>query len=159
MPFQSAPFPTQDAIVDGRRFTPTQVFIDWVTSLTGDVDASPARLGTVAIETQSASVGSTAIPLGALSGGYYRVTTFARITRAATSSSSLTVTIGFTSGGVSCTFSTTALTGNTTATVQSHTWLLLVDASTPVTYSTTYASSGATTMEYQLAVIIEQVQA
>jgi hypothetical protein len=158
MAFTTAPFPAQDAIVDRDR-RPTRVFLDWTTALAGDVDASAARISTVEVEDQSASIGATAIPVGALAAGYYRVTTFARIVRAATTSSSLIVAVQFTDAAVTCTHTGAAVTGNTTGTVQSLSWLVRIDQGTPVTYTTTYASVGGTSMQYDLAIIVEQVQA
>ena len=84
---------------------------------------------------------------------------FRSITTAATTSSSLTVTVGWTEGAVPLTVSGAAMTGNTTTTVQNATQVLQVDGSTPVTYATTHASSGATAMVYELTVLLEQLQA
>lgn len=158
MPFQGAPFPSDDAIVSEKRKA-TQVFIDWLTALGQDVDASPARVGTKTLTAQAASIGATALPTGSLSGGYFRVTTYARITQAATTSSSLTVSIGFMDGAVNCTLSGVALTGNTTATTQSFSVMVKNDAGASLTYATTYASVGGTPMQYALTVVVEQVQA
>ena len=47
---------------------------------------------------------TTNIPLPTLTTGRYRISYFVRITQAATTSSSLTVTIGFTHGAVAATF-------------------------------------------------------
>ena len=69
------------------------------------------------------------------------------------------MTLGFTNGGIACHLSGAALTGNTADTVQSETWLLSIDASTPVTYSTAYSSTGAQAMAYQLWLVVEQVDA
>lgn len=159
MAFTTAPFPADDPLVDRKTLTATQVFIDWVTALTTDVDASAARLTSVTAETQSASIATTPFALGALASGLYRVTYFARITQAATTSSSLTPTVSFTHGGVSCSFSGTAMTGNTTSTVGTGSFLLSIDASSPVSYSTTYASVGGTVMKYLITFVVEQVEA
>ena len=67
--------------------------------------------------------------------------------------------VQFTDNAINCTFTGAAVTGNTTATVQSLTWLIKVEQGTPVTYSTTYASVGGTVMKYALAVVVESVQA
>lgn len=159
MPFQSAPLPTHDAWVDSSRRL-TRVAIDWLTALIDDVDASPARLKVVELEDQEASIGSTSIPFGALNEGLYRVSVYARITRAATSSSSLTVAIGWTESSLSLSKSFSALTGNTTGTVLVDPPLLLyIDGSTPITYATTYASVGATAMQYRLTIVLEQINA
>ena len=49
------------------------------------------------------------------------------------------------------------MTGNTTATVGSLTILVRVDEATAITYGTTYASVGGTTMQYELDVSCEQL--
>jgi len=49
------------------------------------------------------------------------------------------------------------MTGNTTATVGSLTFLVRVDKATAITYATTYVSVGATAMQYRLDVLCEQV--
>jgi hypothetical protein len=157
--FQNAPLPVKDRIVDKAGFA-TNPWIDTLTAMLQAVDASPSRLeDPVTLEDQSASVGVTPVPLGALASGLYRVSVFARVTRAATTSSSLSVSIGFTDGGVSCALATTAVTGNTTATVSTATYLVSIDQGTPITYATTYASVGGTTMQYKLVVVIERIAA
>jgi hypothetical protein len=156
---QAAPFPLADPLVrrtDGRLSTP---WVHWFTTLQQDVQEAPYRLTTVTVEGQTAAIGATALPLGALATGVYRVSYLARITTAATISSSLTVTLGFTNGGVACALSGAAMTGNTTTTVQSDTVLVTIDASTPLTYSTAYSSMGATAMAYSLWLVAEQVDA
>lgn len=160
MAFQTAPFPVKDPLVNPKRnFVASQVLIDWATNLGSDVDASPARLNTVTETAQTAAIGTTSIPTGALGAGLYRVSWYVRITRAATVSSSLTVSLGWTEGTVPLTLNGAALTGNTTGTVQSGSALLRIDSSTPITYSTAYASSGATAMEYRIDVVLEQIEA
>jgi len=152
-----APFPYADRMTrpDGRLSLP---WVNWFTTLQSDVQDAPFRLASVAATGQSAAIGATAIPLGALATGLYRVSYLARITTAASTSSSLTVRIGFTNGGVACSLSGAAMTGNTTATVQTETVLLQIDASTPITYSTVYSSTGATAMVYSLWVTAEEVE-
>jgi hypothetical protein len=159
MAFASAPFPAKDPIAQPRTGLVTDPWIEWLTALIGDVDASPARLQTVTLTLQGASIGTTSIPFGALDTGLYRVSYYARITRAATTSSSLTVTLGWTEGGISLTSAGAAMTGNTTGTVQSGTLLIRIDAASPVSYATTYASVGATSMQYRLDVLLEQLDA
>ena len=80
----------------------------------------------------------------------------ARVTRAATTSSSLIVTFGWTQA-VSCTAASVAMTGNTTATTGTSSVLVRVDQDSSITYATTYASSGGTTMQYRVDVTCEQV--
>lgn len=158
MSFVSAPLNPKEDVVDARR-KPTATFLEWTTALLADVDASPARLHTVSVTGQNAAIGTTTIPTAALAAGLYRVSTYARILQAATTSSSLTVSIGFTESAINLSMSGAAMTGNTTGTVQSNVWLIRIDAASPITFSTAYASSGATVMIYRLDVVLEQVDA
>ena len=154
----AAPLPARDPMTT-RVGLVALSWLNWFTSLQQDVQAAAARLKTVSLTAQAASLAATPIPVGVLKSGLYRVGYMARITTAASTSSSLTVAIGFTTGGVSCSLSGVALTGNTTSTVQSGTYLVLVDGASPVTYTTTYASVGATAMAYSLSVVLEKVDA
>ncbi len=137
----------------------TEKWIDWFSSLNVRQNTIAQRLRTVTLETQSASIGTTTIPLGALGAGLYRVTTYVRITRPATTSSSLTVTVGWIETAITLTLSGAAIVGNTTSSVQTNTYLVRIDAASPVTYSTTYASVGGTTMQYRLDLVLERVDA
>ena len=85
----------------------------------------------------------------------YRVTYTARVTTPATTSSSLTITISWTAGGVTQSIVGAAMTGNTTATLQTATMAPKIDQATPISYATTYVSVGATPMAYELDVILE----
>ena len=99
----------------------------------------------------------TALPLASIPAGIYRVSYYARITTPATVSSSLIVTISHTDRTIALTQSASAITGNTITTTQFGTLVLRVDRNSPVSYSTTYASVGATPMAYALDLAIEQV--
>lgn len=113
----------------------------------------------VSLTAQTASIALTAIPTSSLASGLYRATYTCRITTAAAVSSSLIVTFTWTSGGISCSLSSSALTGNTTSTVGTGTALINIDAATPVSYSTTYASVGAPAMIYELYLTLEEMNA
>lgn len=129
-----------------------------------DQDASianaPANVpgGRVTLSGQGAAIGATPIPTGALVAGLYRLTWYLRVTTPAGTSSSLTVAIGWIDGAVSCGFSGPAVTGNTTATVQSQTFMMHVDPATPVSYAVAYASVPAAAMQYALYFVLELVQ-
>ena len=113
---------------------------------------------------QSAAIAATSLTISTptglttkLSKGLYRVSTYARITQAASTSSSLTVTLGWTDGTVACTSSGSAVTGNTTATPGSQSVVIRSDADGSVTYATAYSSSGGTAMQYRLDIVLEQL--
>jgi hypothetical protein len=121
------------------------------------INAGPERLNQVTSKTaQTASIGTTSI-VAAPSAGYYRVSVYARITTAASTSSSLIVTISWTDGGVSCTRACTAITGNTTANTPDPPFSVFLhsDAVLAISYATTYASVGGTPMAYRVDVALE----
>ena len=136
----------------------TNSWIKYFQSQTDTFSTAPVTLGTpVQLTAQSASVGATAFPVGSLSTGLYYVDYYARITTAATTSSSLTVTIGWTDGTYTQSGSGTAMTGNTTATNQSGRLMVNIDGATSITYSTAYVSVGATPMAYMLSLVLTKV--
>jgi hypothetical protein len=115
-------------------------------------NAAPG-LVTVQLTAQGASIGTTS--LIALATGVYRINYYVRVTRAATTSSSISVSITGTDGGGVCTQTSAALTGNLVTSTQSGFFLATCDASTPLSYSTTYASVGGTSMQYLLTLVVE----
>lgn len=159
-----SPLPTDAPLLelglDGKQ-TP-YLSTDWYKALyerdTRLQAASPVLGTPTNISAQSASVGTSSLTLPALSRGIYRISWYVRITQAATVSSSLTVTIGWTETAITLTASGAAITGNTVTTTQSGSLLLVTDPSAPITYATTYVSVGATPMIYRLAVACELVQ-
>ena len=153
----SPPMPARDPLITPPANLIRRSWQVWLRNLTTQVNAAPSRLQTVSLAAQTASIGATSIPSSALSAGLYRVTWYARIAVAATTSSSLTVTLGWVDDTVTMSLSGAALTGNTTTTSQTSTALLAVDNASPVTYTTTYASVGATAMQYTLDITLEAV--
>lgn len=123
------------------------------------VEAAAVRINTVSLTEQAASIGATDVSGGNAGAGLYRLAYYTRVTTAATTSSSLTVTAGWTDGGISISQAGTALTGNTTSTYQTGSFLLYSDGASPITYATTYASVGATAMAYKLSVTLERMGA
>lgn len=134
-------------------------WVDFMTRVTNVLNKVPVRINSVQLVNQNATISPTDFSGGTLNAGLYRVTYYARITQAAGVSSSLTVTLDWTDGGVSQSFSGAAITGNTTQTYQTDSLLIRSDQISPVRYSTTYASAGVPEMRFSLFVSIEQVQA
>jgi hypothetical protein len=157
--FAAAPVRDPIAVEDqkSKKLMLPRVWIDWFTALTLRVDESALGFAPVELENQNASIGSTSLPLDTLSAGVYRISYYARITTAATTSSSLTVSFGATDSGVGVTFTGSAITGNTVSTVQSGTFIVRSDQAAPITYATVYASVGATAMVYRLDIVVEQL--
>ena len=145
--------PVLSSRISGRV---TQAMRYWLLSMADRINGSPSIIATTSLTVQSASIAPTSFGILQVQPGVYRLSMAAQVTRAATTSSSLTVTFGWTST-VACTTSSAAMTGNTTATTSSLTYLVRVDEATAITYATTYASVGGVTMQYQLDVTCEQV--
>lgn len=114
-------------------------------------------IGSVNLTDQSAAITATAIPTPTLEEGIYRVAFSLRITRAATTSSAVGVTLGWTFNSTSCSQVFALVTGNTLASQSSDMINMAVDAGTSITYTTSYASSGATTCAYALDIYVESV--
>lgn len=132
----------------------SDVWDRWLQSVVRQLDASAYGVGSVSESAQTAAIATTAIPIQTVSDGLYRVSYSARITTAASVSSSLTVTIGWTCNTVSCSQSGAAITGNTTATQQNASFVIQCDASSEITYATAYSSTIAG-MTYALDVVAE----
>ena len=152
----AASTPGLRAELDTQSGAITPPWLEWLAHLAATLDKAPQRLSSVSLTAQAASIASTALKTG-LTAGLYRVSYYARITTAAGTSSSLTVTFGWTDGAVTPSQSGAAITGNTTTTIQSGTLLIRVDANTAVNYSTTYASTPASAMQHSLDLFLEEM--
>jgi hypothetical protein len=135
----------------------------WLGQQQQTISAGSTRISAVPLAAQSASIGATDFSGGSISGGLYMIPVYARITTAATTgamTSSLIVAIGWTHGGVVQSFSWPALTGNSVTTVLTGPPITIrVDANSPITYTTTYASDAAGQMQYSLDLVLSRVAA
>jgi hypothetical protein len=134
----------------------TQAMRYWLLALADRLNTTPNRIASATASTQDASISTTALSISSVLPGLYRLSMAARITRAASTSSSLLLTFGWTQD-VACTASSIAMTGNTTATTGTFSVLIRVDQDSSITYSTTYVSSGGTSMQYRFDVTCEQI--
>lgn len=164
------PMPLNDPLVNKRKagLRPgeldenegkmAEVWIPYMQSQ-NTITATAIRQSTdpVSLTAQTASIGVTSIPTSSLASGLYRATYYVRVTTASGATSSIAVSFHWTDGGVSCSLTSTALTGNTTSTVGSGSALVNIDASTPISYSTTYASTGAPVMAYAVYLTLEEM--
>jgi hypothetical protein len=160
MPTRDAPlnraerFVNEDGTIADRAYT-------WLRDLKDTVGSSPTQATTPIVfegaTAKNAAIGLTSIPADVLGGGYYRITTWLRLTVAAGVSSSVTITIHFNSGAIVCTFPLTALTANAVNAPVSDTRLLKIDGGSPVSYSVAYASNPAAAAFYEMALHLERV--
>jgi hypothetical protein len=150
--------PLRDRVTDGRLGTVTRAWFEWLLSVATLLRNVPESVAVMRRSLLQASVAATDLDIGSNLAGLYRVTWHARITRAATTSSSLTVILRWTHGGIAQSKTFAAITGNTTSTTDTGTALISVDVGTPIRYETTYASVGATPMQHSLDIVVERVE-
>lgn len=159
-----APMPISDPVVklEGEarfRGLISVAWQDYLNRLVAVVDQVPTRVGEAELAAQTASIGATDLTDGGRGAGLYALEYYARITVPAGSSSSLTVTLAWTDGGVAQSQAGAAITGNTTTTRQHARYLFRSDNLAPMTYATTYSSTGSPAMQYGLYVVLYQVKA
>lgn len=168
--FQFAPLPTADAIANARdpniadgaldpnELRVTKTWIDYFTSLAQGNANSAQTAGGASVSGAAASIPATDLTAAGASAGLYRVCVYARITTPGTVSSSLAVTISWSDGGVSQSSTYGPVTGNTTTTLINNPPIMVnSDASSPISYSTAYASVGATPMQHSLLITLEKM--
>ena len=159
MSLEQEPLPVNDALVDKKGML-SEVWAQFLQTQFGLVFSSPANLSPQSITEQNASIGTTSLPLGSVNAGLYGIRVYAQITTVATTSSSLAVTIGWTSQGQTLSQTFPALTGNSLTTFGSGSLpMIFVDAGSAITYSTTYASNAAGEMKYNLWIYTERLVA
>lgn len=147
------PIPRFTIVLQAKGFV-SKIWDDWFQALASGVDRSGQQVGRVSLDTQSASIGATSVQTG-LAAGLYRVSYYQQVTRAATVTSSLTTQFTWTYNSTTQTTANAAMTGNALTTHQEATFPIRVDASSAVQYTTTYASSGATGMQFSLDIALE----
>lgn len=129
-------------------------WITWFNEVLRALNRSAQQLSAISAVAQSAAIALTSLFTTTYE-RLYRISYYTRITQAATTSSSLTVTLRWTHGGVAQSYSGAAIVGNTVASSQTGSILVRADADTDISYETAYASVGATPMEYLLDIVVE----
>ena len=135
----------------------TDPWVKWLQDNSNTLASAATINATVELTAQSASIGTTSITSNVLPAGIYRVTYYARVTRAATTSSSFEITFSWVDDGVTVPITSAAMTGNTTSTFASSTLLIDIDNNTQCTYAVTYASVGGTSMTFKLDIVLESL--
>ncbi len=156
---QSPDFPAREQPLDPETGLFVPRLLTWFRNLRQQVDSTPSQVATpVEASNQSAAIGTTPIPTDPLAPGNYRVSGYIRITVPAGVSSSVACAIAWVDGGVTCTATLVpAVTGNATTATGTGTLFIRVDATTPISYSTSYASNPAAAMAYDLVLVLEQI--
>jgi len=157
MALRPVPPPIHDPLVQENRLV-TDTWVLYLSDQGARVSESSRRVGSVALTAQVASIGATSVPIQTISGGLYRLSYYARITTAAGGTSSLSVTFGWTETSIALSTTAAAVTGNSVLTISSGTRVILSDSGSPITYATTYASTGTPVMQYRLSILTEAVE-
>lgn len=155
MPLNQPPLPADTPLVEKDRRM-NWFWVQYFTTRDQTIQAASSVVLDETLSAQSASIAATPLNVGN-SAAFYRVTSYARITRAATTSSSFQLTIQWTEGGQALSKVYTALTANTVTTLQAETLPIRIDANTSLTYAVTYASVGATSMQYSVELVVERL--
>lgn len=161
MVFDDPPYASPIAVSgkpgDGPAFKIGWDWQKWVGLIAEKLSRTPERKARVGLTSQQATINTTPIPLSVVRPGVYRVSYWIKITQAATVSSSFQFGLAWTRHGLTLTAQAAAVATNTTSTYQFGTLVIHVDATTPISYDLTYASSGATPMRYELDVVLEEL--
>lgn len=157
-----APIETPNTDTDIKSGRPTGYFpipwSDWFNAVFKRLQSILFVLASTSKLSQSASIGTTLVTTAVLAAGMYRISYYLVETRADNIGSSVSVSLGWTDKGTSRTLTGPALTANSVLAAQSGSITVRIDASTPLTYSTTYATTGgAPSMVYDLVVLAEQL--
>lgn len=149
-----APPPLRSRLTDKAGLM-TREFNNWLRGLTTAVNNAATQAVQPLVLLGLGYPLATSVLVPQTNQGLYRLSYSLIIARAATTSSSVAVTLQWTSNGVLQTFTSPAVTGNTTTSGQSGSVLAQVDGGSLISYATSYASVGGTQMLYNLAVTVE----
>jgi hypothetical protein len=152
-----APPPIYSATTDKATCRANIDWLRWFNSVAQAFSATAASVGRVSATAQAAAITTTAVNTPSLGTGLYRVNVYARVTVAATTSSSLGVTIQWVDDGVTCSATIGPVTGNLTTTILQGEVIINIDKASVISYATTYASVGATAMAYKLVLSVEDL--
>jgi hypothetical protein len=152
--------PLREPAVEPDRFL-TRAWRNYLLDLQNVGQASPQIISSPPIHrtAQTATIPTTPLTLPALTNGFYRISVYQQILTADAVSSSLTTTIGWTNNSIPLTKTMPVMNGNTTLTMDSLTWFVHLDNSSPITYGAVYASNTPGAMVFELDVLVELVSA
>jgi hypothetical protein len=155
MPLPPIPWrsPLIQSIAD--RLIGRDAWAQWFLAVQRAVDSTALGVGTPqTLIAQHAALPVTTV-LTVPATGLYRVSVAAVITQAATTSSSLQLTVRWTCLGVPTAVSGAAMTTNVVGTLAQITPIAYADEGTVITVEAAYASVGATSMQYTLSARVE----
>jgi hypothetical protein len=159
MALEPDPLPVNDKIVtkDGYLSEPWEQWFQG--NVIDEIAATPTGISTQFIGAQTGSIGTTSFPVPTLTQGLYMLGFIMYVTTPDSASSSVTLTINFkTPDGNPKTTTTTAMTGNTTATFSQGTLWMSCQTASVISYSTTVVVGGVG-FSYALDMTLQRVTA
>lgn len=152
-------FPRESQVIDRATGWLVTRWQQWLVALSLFINSAVVKPGSVSVLPGVGAVVAVAIPLNSkMLGAVYRVSYSLQTTRAASVSSNLQITIGWTSYSVAQSQSGAAIVNGTNVSQQSGQFIIQADANTDVTYAVTYASVGGTSMQYALELTVERLE-
>ena len=147
--------------VTGQKSYPlTKEAGDYVFAVAETVNNAPSQVGEYVQRTgENTSIAPTDISGAGLTEGLYNVLLWSRVEVPDGASSSVQITLTYTSGGVVQTFVGTLVNGNLTTSKSQQTVPIWIDGGTSLTYQTAYASGTPGAMEYQIVIVLQLVRA
>ena len=149
------PIPQYDPLVDASGRIGERWY-RWLSEVISRILQAPTMVVSVHRVALTSSISTTTV-FTPSQPGVYRVSWSLQVTTAATTSSSIAVTLGWKANSVAQTEAFAALTTNTTGTHGSGQVVIYPTTAQPITYLTTYASTGATPMAYEVDVVVEEL--
>lgn len=132
-------------------------YVRWLSGIRQEVNVRPKRATQENLTNQAASIAVTPLAIGNVTLGIWRISYTVRVTTPGTATGSIQVTVTWTERSVVQTETGTLLNGNLTTTREGRTLIIRTDAGTPISYSTAYATTGATAMRYSLDLVAEEL--
>ncbi len=152
---------------DPSHYLFPRVWLQFFAALRGLCEAATYAIGGVAVTGQTAAIPLAPVPVRNLvpntpvtylyPAGRYRVSSLARITTAASTSSAIQVDISWTYGGLPQGHEGVVWTSNDPALPISENFLILIDADTQIRYDIGYTSVGATALVYAADIVLEKL--
>lgn len=150
--------PPGGPIVQPGTGAASRYWVQWWTDLRQMATDSPrVVVSPVALTGQGSSITTTSISPGQVAAGLYRFSYYMRLTTAASTSSSLITTLGWTDHGQALTVSGPGLTANLVTIPESYSIMMYSDALTPITYATAFLTVGITSAVYEFYAVLESV--
>ena len=132
-------------------------WVQWLSALVDRIDLAPRRDARVTRTAQGAAIGTTPIPRGSTPAGRYQLAYYLRVTTVAGVSAEAQLTLTWTIGGQTHTFTGALMNGNTLTTYDQGVVAVWADRNTAISYAVSYVSNPAGALRYALDLTLAAV--